>query len=58
MALRLGLSIVSEEHKLKMYENRVLRRIFGSERQELTGGRGKLFNEELDDLYFSPLKVV
>jgi hypothetical protein len=32
----------------------VLRRIFGSKRDEVTGERGKLHNEELNDLYSSP----
>jgi hypothetical protein len=31
-----------EEHRLKMFENRVLRRIFGPERDEMTGGLRKL----------------
>jgi hypothetical protein len=34
--------------------DRVLRRIFGSRRDEVTGGLRKLHNEELYDLYFSP----
>ena len=37
-----------------MFENRVLRRIFGSKRDEITGEWGKLHNEELNDLYSSP----
>jgi len=36
-----------------MFENRVLRRIFGPKRDEVTGQRRKLHNEELNDLYFS-----
>jgi hypothetical protein len=35
-------------------ENRVLRRIFGSKRDEVTGGCRKLYNEELHNLYSSP----
>jgi hypothetical protein len=35
-------------------ENRVLRRIFGPTRDEVTGGWGKLHNEELHNLYSSP----
>jgi hypothetical protein len=42
-----------EEHKLKVYENRVLRRLFGPERDLVTGGWRKLHNEELHDLYSS-----
>jgi hypothetical protein len=36
-----------------VFENRVLRRIFGSERDEVTGGWRKLYNEELHNLYSS-----
>ena len=37
-----------------MFENRVLRRIFGPKRDEVTGEWRKLQNEELNDLYCSP----
>ena len=37
-----------------MFENRVLRIIFGSRRDEVTGEWRKLRNEELNELYFSP----
>ena len=37
-----------------MFENRVLRRIFGLKRDEVTGEWRKLQNEELNDLYCSP----
>ena len=37
-----------------MFENRVLRRVFGPKRDEETGEWGKLHNEELNDLYCSP----
>jgi hypothetical protein len=37
-----------------MFENRVLRRIFGSKRDEVTGVWRKLHNEELHNLYSSP----
>jgi hypothetical protein len=43
-----------EEHRLKVFENRVLRKIFGLKRDEVTGGWRKLHNEELRDLYSSP----
>jgi hypothetical protein len=36
-----------EEHRLRVFENRVLRRIFGPKRDEVTGGWRKLHNEEL-----------
>jgi hypothetical protein len=42
-----------EEHRLRLFENRVLRRIFGSKRDEVTGGWRKLHNEELHNLYSS-----
>ena len=37
-----------------MFENRALSRTFGAKRKELTGKWGKLHNEELTDLYYSP----
>jgi hypothetical protein len=43
-----------EEHRLRVFENRVLRRIFGPKRDEVTGGWRKLHNEELHGLYSSP----
>jgi hypothetical protein len=43
-----------EEHRLRVFENRVLRRIFGPRRDEVTGEWRKLHNEELCDWYFSP----
>jgi hypothetical protein len=43
-----------EEHRLRVFENRVLRRIFGPERDEVTGEWRKLHNEEFRDLYSSP----
>jgi hypothetical protein len=45
---------VREEHRLRVFENRVLRRIFGPKRDEVTGGWRKLHNEELHNLYSSP----
>jgi hypothetical protein len=39
--------ILREEHRLRVFENRVLRRIFGSKKDEVTGERMKLHNEEL-----------
>jgi hypothetical protein len=43
-----------EEHRLRVFENRVLRRIFGPKRDEVAGGWRKLHNEELHNLYSSP----
>jgi len=42
-----------EERRLRVFENRVLRRIFGSKRNEVTGEWRKLHNEDLNDLYCS-----
>jgi hypothetical protein len=39
------------ELRLRVFENRVLRRMFGPKRDEVTGEWGKLHNEELNDLY-------
>ena len=43
-----------EEPRLRLFENRVLRRIFGTKRDEVRGEWRKLHNEELDYLYRSP----
>ena len=43
-----------EERKLRVFENKVLRRIFGPRRDEVTGEWRKFRNEELNDLYYSP----
>jgi len=40
-----------EERKLKVFENMVLRRIFGPRRDEVTGEWRRLHNEEINDLY-------
>jgi hypothetical protein len=39
-----------EEHRLRVFENRVLRRIFGPKTDDVTGGLRKLHNEELHEL--------
>jgi hypothetical protein len=44
---------IREEHRLRVFENRVLRRIFGPKRDEVTGEWRKLHNEVLRDLYSS-----
>jgi hypothetical protein len=45
------------ERRLRVFENKVLRRIFGPKRVEVTGEWRKLHNEELHDLYSSPSLV-
>jgi hypothetical protein len=45
---------IEEENRQRLLENRVLRRMFGSKRDEVTGGWRKLHNEELHNLYSSP----
>jgi hypothetical protein len=43
-----------EEHRMRVFVNRVLRKIFGSKRDEVTGQWRRLHNEELYALYSSP----
>jgi hypothetical protein len=43
-----------EEHRLRVFENRVLRRIFGPKKDEVTGEWMKLHSEKLHNLYSSP----
>jgi hypothetical protein len=45
---------LKEERRLRVFENRVLRRIFGRKRDEVTGEWRKLHNEELNGLYSLP----
>ena len=46
-----------EERRLRVFENRVLRRIFWLKRDEVTGEKRKPHKEELNDLYSSPNRV-
>jgi len=48
---------LQEERKLRVFENMVLRRIFGPRRDEVTGEWRRLHNEVLNDLYSSPYIV-
>jgi hypothetical protein len=43
-----------KEHRLRVFENSVLRRIFGPKTEEVIGGWRKLHNEELRNVYSSP----
>jgi len=45
---------LSEGRRLRVFENRVLRRVFGSKRDDVTGEWRKLHNEELSDLHTLP----
>jgi hypothetical protein len=47
MGVKLGLTL-REEHRLRVFENRVLRRVFGSKRDEVTGEWRKVHSEELN----------
>jgi hypothetical protein len=47
-----------EDHRLRVFENRVLRGIFGPKRYEVTGEWRKLPHEELNDPYYSPPIIV
>jgi len=46
-----------KERRMRLFENRVLRRIFGSKNYEMTGEWRKLHSEELNDFYCSPTVV-
>jgi hypothetical protein len=56
MGVKLGL-ILGKEDKVRVFENRVLRRIFGIRKDEVTGDWKKLYNEELYNLYTSSNKI-
>ena len=47
-------SVYREERRFRVFENRVLRRIFGPQKDDVTEEWRKLHNEELNDLYCSP----
>jgi hypothetical protein len=46
-----------QEHRLKVFEKRVLRRIFGLKKNDVTGQRRKLHSGELHNLYSSPYTI-
>jgi hypothetical protein len=45
---------LTEEHGLRVFENRMLRKIFGPNRDEVAGGWKKLHSKELHNFYSSP----
>jgi hypothetical protein len=53
LACSLFLSL-NEEHRLRVFENRVLKRTYGPKREEVTGGWRRLHNKDLHNLYASP----
>jgi hypothetical protein len=57
MSAKIWSLTLGEEGRLRVFENRVLRRIFGPKRNEVTGGLKKLHNEELHNLY-STLNII
>ena len=54
MGVTLGRSNLWEKRRLRVFENRVLRRVLGPKRDEIRGEWRKQHNEELNDLYYSP----
>ena len=52
--MHLFLLTLREERRLRVFENRVLRKVFGPKRDEVTGEWRTLHNEELSDLYYLP----
>jgi hypothetical protein len=55
MGVKHGLLTLREEHRPRLFDNTVLRRIFGLKRDGVRGGWRKLHNEELHNLYPSPI---
>jgi hypothetical protein len=55
--MELDLPTLREEHRVRVSENRVLRRIFGPNSEEVAGGWRRLHNEELHNLYNSPRMI-
>jgi len=47
-------TLKEEQHRLKVLENRVLKRIYGPKAEEAEGDGRRLYNEELHNLYASP----
>lgn len=49
-----GCETLEEEHRLSVFENRLLGRLFGTKREEVTGGWVKLHNDKIHNLYSLP----
>jgi hypothetical protein len=58
MGAKLGLSTIRDERRLRMFEKMVLRRIFGTKKNEVTIGWRKLHNAELHNLYSSSSIII
>jgi hypothetical protein len=58
MGVKLGCLTLREEHRLRVFENRVLSRMFVPERDEVTGERRKLHSEELHNLCPCPNIII
>jgi hypothetical protein len=54
MGVKLGFLTLREENRVRMFVNRVLRRIFGPKSDEMIGGWRKLHNEKIHSLYSLP----
>jgi hypothetical protein len=54
MGVKLGLLTLREKHRLKVFENRVLRGMFGPKRDGVTGEWRKLHSGKLHNLYLAP----
>jgi hypothetical protein len=57
MGVKPGLTL-REEHRLMVFENRVLRKIFGPRREEVAGGWQRLHKEYHHNLYTSNIRVI
>jgi hypothetical protein len=51
-------SDIREGHRLRVFENGVLRKIFGPKRDEVTGGWRKLHDQEFHNTYSSPSRLM
>jgi hypothetical protein len=56
--MKLNLLALREEHRMRVIEIRVLRRMFGLEKDKVMGGWRKLHNKELRNLYPPPIRMI